>query len=88
MAYSVSVNVLPFVVIVLILCLGQMVLAAPSMEDLSQFGELERTLKELTTSILAMTGVGAADTAGEGTVSDILPSDSSSTWPDMNDFQI
>ncbi|KAH8338819.1 hypothetical protein KR074_001549, partial [Drosophila pseudoananassae] len=52
MEYSVAV----FLVFVLSLCLGRSAWAAPSVEDLAQFGELEKTIKELTNSILAMSG--------------------------------
>ncbi|KAH8345309.1 hypothetical protein KR067_000018 [Drosophila pandora] len=57
MEYSVA----AFLVFVLALCLGHSVWAAPSAEDLAQFGELEKTIKELTNSILAMSG-GASGT--------------------------
>ncbi|KAH8361252.1 hypothetical protein KR200_009603, partial [Drosophila serrata] len=33
--------------------------AAPSSDDLSKFGEMERTIKELTSSILAMSGASS-----------------------------
>ncbi|KAH8266977.1 hypothetical protein KR026_012548, partial [Drosophila bipectinata] len=52
MEYSMAV----FLVFVLALCLGHSAWAAPSVEDLAQFGELEKTIKELTNSILAMSG--------------------------------
>lgn len=50
-----------FLAFVLALCLGHSAWAAPSAEDLAQFGELEKTIKELTNSILAMSG-GASGT--------------------------
>lgn len=40
----------------LLLCLCASARAAPSVSDLEQLGELERTLKELATSVLAMNG--------------------------------
>ncbi|XP_030079326.1 uncharacterized protein LOC111598459 [Drosophila hydei] len=46
----------------LLLCLCACAWAAPSVSDLEQFGELERTLKDLATSVLAMNG----GTAGGG----------------------
>ncbi|XP_043065763.1 uncharacterized protein [Drosophila bipectinata] len=52
MDYSMAV----FLVFVVALCLGHSAWAAPSVEDLAQFGELEKTIKELTNSILAMSG--------------------------------
>ncbi|EDW07321.1 uncharacterized protein Dmoj_GI15679 [Drosophila mojavensis] len=47
----------------LLLCLCASARAAPSVSDLEQLGELERTLKELATSVLAMNGgiAGSAD---------------------------
>ncbi|KAH8245431.1 hypothetical protein KR032_010386 [Drosophila birchii] len=33
--------------------------AAPSSDDLAKFGEMERTIKELTSSILAMSGASS-----------------------------
>jgi len=36
--------------------MGQRCWAAPSADDLAKFGEMERTIKELTSSILAMSG--------------------------------
>ncbi|KAH8304400.1 hypothetical protein KR059_008059 [Drosophila kikkawai] len=38
---------------------NQLVEAAPSSEDLAKFGEMERTIKELTSSILAMSGASS-----------------------------
>ncbi|EDV34134.1 uncharacterized protein Dana_GF21147 [Drosophila ananassae] len=60
MEYSVA----AFLVFVLALCLGHSVWAAPSAEDLAQFGELEKTIKELTNSILAMSGGASGDVMG------------------------
>ncbi|XP_064556088.1 uncharacterized protein LOC135440701 [Drosophila montana] len=48
----------------LLLCLCTCAWAAPSADDSRQFDELERTLKELATSLLAMSG----DVAGGGTL--------------------
>ncbi|XP_030246080.1 uncharacterized protein LOC115565195 isoform X1 [Drosophila navojoa] len=42
--------------LLLLLCLSASARAAPSVSDLEQLGELERTLKELATSVLAMNG--------------------------------
>ncbi|KAH8396358.1 hypothetical protein KR222_008962 [Zaprionus bogoriensis] len=48
----------------LLLCLLVCTRAAPSGEDLSKFGDLERTLKELATSVLAMSGAASPSSAG------------------------
>ncbi|XP_022218787.2 uncharacterized protein LOC111071644 [Drosophila obscura] len=48
----------------LLLCLSQSCWAAPSGDDLAKFGELERTIKELTSSILTMSAGGAGAGAG------------------------
>ncbi|EDW00396.1 GH11886 [Drosophila grimshawi] len=55
----------------LFLCLCACAWSAPSVDNLSEFGELERTIKELATSVLAMSGVGGGgmDT-GDGIVDD------------------
>lgn len=46
--------------LILLLIVGQdQVWAAPSTEDLAKFGEMERTIKELTSSILAMSGASS-----------------------------
>ncbi|KAH8421449.1 hypothetical protein KR009_008166, partial [Drosophila setifemur] len=45
-----------FLTLTLVLIFNQSVWAAPSTDDLARFGDLERTIKELTNSILAMSG--------------------------------
>ncbi|KAH8375683.1 hypothetical protein KR009_005214 [Drosophila setifemur] len=45
-----------FLTLSLVLIFNQSVWAAPSTDDLARFGDLERTIKELTNSILAMSG--------------------------------
>ncbi|XP_030381634.1 uncharacterized protein LOC115629326 [Scaptodrosophila lebanonensis] len=76
-------NLIAFALIVLV-CLAASSLAAPSPDDLAKYGELERTLKELSTSILAMTGAGAAEVSS----SDVLggDNDNAGALSDMNEF--
>nr|NP_001096901.1 uncharacterized protein Dmel_CG34337 [Drosophila melanogaster]ABN49426.1 IP18555p [Drosophila melanogaster]ABW09353.1 uncharacterized protein Dmel_CG34337 [Drosophila melanogaster]AOQ09926.1 CG34337-RA [synthetic construct] len=52
MEYSIFI----FLALTCVLFMGQSCLAAPSADDLAKFGEMERSIKELTSSILAMSG--------------------------------
>ncbi|XP_034663293.1 uncharacterized protein LOC117898183 [Drosophila subobscura] len=70
-------------VLALLLCLSQSCWAAPSGDDLARFGELERTIKELTSSILTMSAGGGAG-AGllERGTGDLMDAGSSGSWPE------
>ncbi|XP_039500100.1 uncharacterized protein LOC120457011 [Drosophila santomea] len=52
MAYNISL----LLALICILFMGQHCWAASSADDLAKFGEMERSIKELTSSILAMSG--------------------------------
>ncbi|KAL7743806.1 hypothetical protein ACLKA6_000213 [Drosophila palustris] len=72
-----------------ILCLCSCIQAAPSGENWSRFGELERTLKELATTVLAMSGAGGGAGAdfAEGDV-DVLGSEVALALADLNELHI
>ncbi|SPP78365.1 uncharacterized protein LOC117581274 [Drosophila guanche] len=75
-------------VLALLLCLSQSCWAAPSGDDLAKFGELERTIKELTSSILTMSAGGGAGAGagllerGTGDLLDARDAGSSGSWPE------
>lgn len=50
----------------LLLCLGTCAWAAPLDEESSKYNELERTLKELATTVLAMSGAADAPSYATG----------------------
>lgn len=50
----------------IVLCLGTCAWAVPVGEDSSKFSELERTLKDLATTVLAMSGAAGAPSYGTG----------------------
>ncbi|XP_034481729.1 uncharacterized protein LOC117787335 [Drosophila innubila] len=81
------------VTLALFLCLSSCIQAAPSGENWSQFGVLERTLKELATTVLAMSGAGvraggdAADSFDEVDM-DVLGSEAAAALEDLNEFHI
>ncbi|XP_034118518.1 uncharacterized protein LOC117577724 [Drosophila albomicans] len=54
------------VTVALILCLCSWTWAAPSIEHWSKIDEMERTIKELATTVLAMNGAGAEGRAADG----------------------
>ncbi|XP_002134435.1 uncharacterized protein [Drosophila pseudoobscura] len=73
-----------FVCLALFLCLTQNCWAAPSGDDLAKLGELERTIKELTSSILTMSAGGAGAGLLERSVGDVLAGREAgnSGWPE------
>ncbi|XP_016946339.1 uncharacterized protein LOC108022011 [Drosophila biarmipes] len=64
-----------FLALTLVLLMGQDCWAAPSADDLAKFGEMERTIKELTSSILAMSGATPGFTPGDRKVNNGWPED-------------
>ncbi|EDV47471.2 uncharacterized protein LOC6551446 [Drosophila erecta] len=61
-----------FLALTCILFMAQHCLAAPSADDLAKFGEMERSIRELASSILALSGATA------GTRSDVP----NRVWPE------
>ncbi|XP_017001441.2 uncharacterized protein [Drosophila takahashii] len=59
----------------LVLLMGQKCWAAPSADDLAKFGEMERTIKELTSSILAMSGATPGLNPGVRNGNNVWPED-------------
>ncbi|TDG39392.1 hypothetical protein AWZ03_014186 [Drosophila navojoa] len=77
--------------LLLLLCLSASARAAPSVSDLEQLGELERTLKELATSVLAMNGgfAGGADVNAGDVENDLeLDTDSSAILEYLNKLSL
>ncbi|XP_016946093.2 uncharacterized protein [Drosophila suzukii] len=64
-----------FLALTLVLFMGQKSWAAPSADDLAKFGEMERTIKELTSSILAMSGASPGFNAGDRNANNVWPED-------------
>ncbi|KAH8355429.1 hypothetical protein KR084_005624 [Drosophila pseudotakahashii] len=59
----------------LVLLMGQRSWAAPSADELAKFGEMERTIKELTSSILAMSGASPGFSPGDRSANNVWPED-------------
>ncbi|XP_017066813.1 uncharacterized protein LOC108104958 [Drosophila eugracilis] len=64
-----------FLVLTLVPFMGQRCWAAPSADDLAKFGEMEKTIKELTSSILAMSGATPGFSPGNINANNIWPED-------------
>ncbi|XP_017051774.1 uncharacterized protein LOC108095260 [Drosophila ficusphila] len=68
-------TILVILALTLVLINGQKCLAAPSADDLTKFGEMERTIKELTSSILAMSGATTGLSSGDRNGNNAWPED-------------
>ncbi|XP_052849986.1 uncharacterized protein LOC128260789 [Drosophila gunungcola] len=68
-------TVFVFLALTLVLFMGQNCWAAPSPDDLAKFGEMERVIKELTSSVLALSGSSPDFRSGGGNANSVWPED-------------
>ncbi|XP_016983351.1 uncharacterized protein LOC108047612 [Drosophila rhopaloa] len=64
-----------FLTLTLVFFMGQDCWAAPPTDDLANFGAMERMIKELTSSILAMSGSSPGQSSGDGNASNVWNED-------------